>query len=231
MDCWPRVSTRFRPKRSERSRRRPWWAGSSGRRRWPGRSATGEWPMPSSAWSGRVWCLPGRPPPLPDRSNSCSNTPWSATSRIPACPSPGERVDEFAELVAHHYVTAVAGEDADLAWAEQGAAREAVRESALEALLHAGSLARRRFAVDRAIELHQRALGLAASNRERARALDALGDDHFALFHGDEAVEAYRQAIALLESDPELAPWGARIAAKAAGMITEKSGAFRIQPD
>ncbi|HYT81035.1 MAG TPA: adenylate/guanylate cyclase domain-containing protein, partial [Actinomycetota bacterium] len=143
----------------------------------------------------------------------------------------GGRLDEFAELVAHHYVTAVAGEDADLAWADEGAAREAVRENALEALLHAGSLARRRFAVDRAIELHQRALGLAVSNRERARALDELGDDHFALFHGDEAVEAYRQAIALLESDPELAPWGARIAAKAAGMITEKSGAFRIQPD
>jgi class 3 adenylate cyclase/tetratricopeptide (TPR) repeat protein len=143
----------------------------------------------------------------------------------------GERLDEFADLVAHHYASAIAGEDADLAWADEEAEREAVRENAFAALLHAGSLGRRRFAVDRAVELHQRAVELAVSSEERARAIDELGDDHSALFHGDEAVDAYKQAIALLESHSELAPWRARIAAKAAGMITEKSGAFRIQPD
>jgi class 3 adenylate cyclase/tetratricopeptide (TPR) repeat protein len=143
----------------------------------------------------------------------------------------GDRFDEFAELVAHHYATAVAGEDADLAWAEEVAAREAARGKAFEALAHAGSLARRRFSVDKAVELHRRAFELASSRRERARALDELGDDHGALYHGDEAVKAYQEAIALLEPDPEMAPWRARICAKAARMITEKSGAFRVHLD
>jgi tetratricopeptide (TPR) repeat protein len=143
----------------------------------------------------------------------------------------GERFDEFAELVAHHYATAVAGEDADLAWTDEAAAREAVRAKALEALLHAGSLARRRFGIEKALELHHRALELATGDAERARAIDELGDDHVGMFHGDEAVEAYREAIALLEPDPELAPWRARICAKAARIITERSGTFRSQPD
>jgi predicted ATPase len=143
----------------------------------------------------------------------------------------GERLDEFAELVAHHYAAAVAGEDADLAWTDEAAAREAVRVKAVEALLHAGSLARRRFAIEKAVELHHRALELAADDAERARAMDELGDDHVGVFHGDEAVEAYRAAIALLEPNPELAPWRARIYAKAARMITVRSGTFRTQPD
>jgi class 3 adenylate cyclase/tetratricopeptide (TPR) repeat protein len=143
----------------------------------------------------------------------------------------GERLDEFAELVAHHYATAVAGEDADLAWADETAARDAARAKAFDALVHAGSLARRRFAIEKALELHQRALDLATSNAERARAQEELGDDHVAVFHGDEAVEAYRRAISLLGTDPDLAAWRARISAKTVRMITEMSGAFRIQPD
>jgi class 3 adenylate cyclase/tetratricopeptide (TPR) repeat protein len=143
----------------------------------------------------------------------------------------GERWDEFADLAAHHDATAVAGEDADLAWTEETAAREVTRDKAFRALIHAGSLARRRFAMDKALELHQRALELAATDEEHARALDELGDDHAAAFHGDEAVEAYLEAMSLLETGTDLQPHRARITAKAARMITEKSGAFRTQPD
>jgi class 3 adenylate cyclase/tetratricopeptide (TPR) repeat protein len=142
----------------------------------------------------------------------------------------GERLDEFAELVAHHYASAVAGEDADLAWAQE-AEREAARTKAFGALVYAGSLARRRFAIDKALELHRWALDLATSIPERVRALEELGDDHVAAFHGDEGVEAFLESIGLLGPDRERAPWRARISAKAARMTTEKSGAFRAHPD
>ncbi len=42
----------------------------------------------------------------------------------------GERSDEFVELVAYHYETAIAGEDADLAWLGDAGEREAVRAKA-----------------------------------------------------------------------------------------------------
>ena len=68
----------------------------------------------------------------------------------------GDRIDELAELLAHHYGTAASGEDADLAWADDPPQGEAVRVKAVESLLLAGEVARRRYAIDKAVELHQR---------------------------------------------------------------------------
>ncbi|HTG48396.1 MAG TPA: AAA family ATPase [Actinomycetota bacterium] len=137
----------------------------------------------------------------------------------------GDRSEEVAELIADHYVRAVTG-DADLAWSADPEERRTVERAAFDASLFAGSVARRRYAVPRAVELHTEALGLASSSTARAAALEAVGDDHEAAIHGDEALAAYREAIALLRDDPAADADRGRICTKAAELILARSGAF-----
>jgi class 3 adenylate cyclase/tetratricopeptide (TPR) repeat protein len=110
----------------------------------------------------------------------------------------GDRTEEFGELIAFHYAAAVTGDDVDLAWSDDAAGREAIRRRAFEMLVRAGASARRRFAVDKALELHQQALDLAADDQEPVRVHEELGDDYEALFRGDEAVREYLAAVDLL---------------------------------
>jgi class 3 adenylate cyclase/tetratricopeptide (TPR) repeat protein len=140
----------------------------------------------------------------------------------------GDRANEFGELLAYHYRTAVAGEDADLAWSE--AEREPVRVSAFEHLLRAGAQARKRFAVAKAIELHQQAVGLAAGPQERFRALEALGDDHESAYHGDDGSQVYTEALEIARATGRAAD-RVRLCAKLADMMTSSPGAFKKSPD
>jgi DNA-binding SARP family transcriptional activator len=142
----------------------------------------------------------------------------------------GERRDELVELVAYHYRSAVAGPDADLAWAEDAAAFARTRARAFEALLAAGEVARRRFAIAKALEVHEQALALAAGDLERGRALAAIGDDHEANYHGDEAFEAYGAALDRLRRLPGTEPLRAGICLKASRMAAVKWGGFRVKP-
>jgi DNA-binding SARP family transcriptional activator len=142
----------------------------------------------------------------------------------------GERRDELVELIAYHWRSAVAGPDADLAWSEDAAAFASARASAFEALLAAGAAARRRFAIAKALELHQQALGLADGDLERGRALAAIGDDHEADYHGDEAFEAYGAALERLRALPGTEPRRAGICLKASRMAAVKWGGFRVKP-
>jgi hypothetical protein len=142
----------------------------------------------------------------------------------------GERLVELVELVAYHYRSAVAGPDADLAWAEDGPAFARVRARAFEALLTAGEVARRRFAIAKALEVHEQALALAAGDLEHGRALAAIGDDHEANYHGDEAFEAYIAALDRLREPPGAEPLRARICLMASRMAAVKWGGFRVKP-
>jgi hypothetical protein len=143
----------------------------------------------------------------------------------------GDRADEFAELTAHHFETAVAGEDADLAWLDDAPGREAVRVRAVQALLAAGRAARRRFATDRAVELHARALALATSDAERLDANEELGRDHDAAYHGESAVAAYAAAIEIARSDPTGGPRVARLARRVGSLVAVRGGSFHDDPD
>ncbi|HXN57719.1 MAG TPA: adenylate/guanylate cyclase domain-containing protein [Candidatus Angelobacter sp.] len=142
----------------------------------------------------------------------------------------GDRSEEQAELIAHHYRTAILGEDADLAWADDPAARAELRALAFEALLAAGAVDRKRFAVAKALELHQDALRLAVDDAERARALEAIGDDHEGAFHGDEAVPAWEGAIAALGQNPETRSDRVRLLVKCAKMTAIRWGGFKVLP-
>jgi DNA-binding SARP family transcriptional activator len=140
------------------------------------------------------------------------------------------RRDELVELIAHHYRSAVVGDDTDLAWADSPAEQAALRERAFEALLEAGDGARRRFAIAKALELHEEALSLAADDVARARALAAIGDDHEAAYHGDEAWAAYQPALDLLRDRPGTEALRTRIYFAASRMAAVKWGGFREKP-
>jgi class 3 adenylate cyclase len=138
----------------------------------------------------------------------------------------GERAEEFAELLAYHFEAAVAGEDSDLAWHAEPERRQSLRRSALAWLVSAGDGARRRYALDHAIRLHEQAVALAVDDAERVVALEALGDDHAAAFNGDLAVADYVRAAdagATIGSSSA----HARLLMKAAREATQKDGTFR----
>ena len=141
-----------------------------------------------------------------------------------------DRAEEFAELLAHHFGSAATGEGADLAWGDDSSARETVRRKAFEHSLTAGAVTRRHFALNRAIELHQQALILAATEQERGQALEALGDDHFHAFHGDDAVARYQQVLRLARDDPSRGEDRARLCKKMVQTMA-RWGGFRMKPD
>jgi class 3 adenylate cyclase/tetratricopeptide (TPR) repeat protein len=142
-----------------------------------------------------------------------------------------ERIDEFAELIAHHYWSAIRGDGADMAWMDDTAGREAVRGRAFAALLAAGRAARHRFAVDRAVELHEQAQELAVDDRERLDALDQIARDHESAFHGDAALAAFQAALEIARRDPGERDRVAVLARHAAGMAAHRGGAFVQEPE
>jgi class 3 adenylate cyclase/tetratricopeptide (TPR) repeat protein len=140
----------------------------------------------------------------------------------------GDRTDEFGELLAYHYRTAAAGEDADLAWSAEE--HEPVRLKASDLLVRAGAQARRRFAVAKAVELHEQAVALAAGDRERLRALEELGQDHDSAYHGDDAQRVYSAALEIARRS-DLPADRARLCSRLAEMMTASPGAFKHSPD
>ncbi len=103
--------------------------------------------------------------------------------------SSGERVSEFAELLAYHLGTA-----AHLA-AETGTLEADLREQALRWLRSASDAARRRLALHKAVRLAEDALALSETDLQRAESLEALGTAHFDGYAGDPAYDALVEAI------------------------------------
>ena len=140
----------------------------------------------------------------------------------------GDRAEEFEELMAHHFVSAVAGTDADLAWNVEE--REPVRRKAIQHLLSAGDEARRRFALAKAVDLHGQALELSSTDAERMVALEELGDDHASAYHGDEALRIYMDALEIARRTSSSSD-RARICSKLAEMMVYSPGAFKRSPN
>jgi len=109
--------------------------------------------------------------------------------------------DEHAPLLAHHYVEAVTAEGADLAWAgdEDNLAR--LRATAAGWLRRAADLAVARYAIDEALVLLHRALGLEASEPAQAEVWRAIGRANALQFDGEAFWTAMQEAIGL-STDP-----------------------------
>ena len=134
--------------------------------------------------------------------------------------------DELVELVALHYAAAtdeLVGADAERV--------ESVRPRAVAALLEAGAAARRRLAVRKALELHQRAFDFAATDDERMHAFEELADDHHADYRGDAAQQSYEAALAIARESSHRVSDRSRICRKFALVMAMNPGSFRHLPD
>ena len=143
----------------------------------------------------------------------------------------GDRVDEVADLLAHHYATAVSPGLAELAWRiPRTGSRRAGRLSST----CSGRATRpaERFAIDRAVSLHSRLLQLSVGRDERLQALEALAVDHESNYHGDDAAAMFRDAIELARERPGSARMtSARLCRRLGWMMAWNPGAFRASPD
>jgi class 3 adenylate cyclase len=114
----------------------------------------------------------------------------------------GERAAELAELLAHHYETALSF-----------APDEDVRREARHWSLTAAQSALRHFAIEQGERFAQRAVELSEGAAECVEALEALGDLYYLAYIGDAAWRAYADALAAVQEDD---PAFARLAGKAA---------------
>jgi DNA-binding SARP family transcriptional activator len=135
-----------------------------------------------------------------------------------------ERVGEVIELVAFHYAAAA---DTWHAVPDEDRQGEWVRGKAFRSLVEAGTGARRRYAIAKALELHKRALRYASAAGERAEAMEAIGDDHETAYAGDEAARAWREAITILRTSPGYDDRRAELCLKTAQMAVARWGGFR----
>ena len=103
----------------------------------------------------------------------------------------------------------------------------------MDAFLIAGATARKRYSLDRAIALHEKAIGLAVAPEDRARALEALGDDHDAAYDGDRALPPWEESLTVRSGLPGSGPDIARLSMKAARMGAILWGSFGtpMEPD
>jgi class 3 adenylate cyclase len=141
-----------------------------------------------------------------------------------------DRSEELIDLIAAHYRSAIDAE-AEAADGIDDGTRAAIRSRGFEAILAGGSAALRQADVDRALALHGQALELATDEDGRARAFEAIGDDHDAAYHGDAAVPAWDEALAIRRRQPDAADDIARLCRKAAHMGAIRWGGFSTAMD
>ena len=132
----------------------------------------------------------------------------------------GERVDEFAELLAHHARAAhVAGGDEEL------------RRKAFAYLMRAAAGARSKYARAQVVRLAGEAHGIAATTAERVDALELMADGNRQQYLGDEAWKALCEAVdLLLEQEPLDSARIARFCGEAAEFRMRGPGIFISPP-
>jgi class 3 adenylate cyclase/tetratricopeptide (TPR) repeat protein len=141
----------------------------------------------------------------------------------------GERTHEFVELLAYHYEEAhrAARDDART---DPGLV-ESLRARAFRSLLQASEEARRRYAVQKALRLADRALSLATTPLHRAEALEQIGTAARNDYRGDLAWRSLREAAELrAQHAPEDPIAIARVCAKAVDVPTRWPGSMREVP-
>jgi class 3 adenylate cyclase/tetratricopeptide (TPR) repeat protein len=139
----------------------------------------------------------------------------------------GEGRDEWAALLAHHYAEAVRPEDADLAWPDEASELERLRARAVWWLGRAAELAIRRYEIDDALEMLQRAVALGPDEATRADLWRTIGRSHALKFDGPPFWEAMEKAIELSGDNATTAELYAELAFETAG----RSGMWRRLPD
>jgi class 3 adenylate cyclase len=103
--------------------------------------------------------------------------------------------DDLASLLAHHYTEAVRPEDADLAWAGKQDELERLRGKALLWLERAAEFAIRRYELEDALALLQRALSLQPDEEAQARVWRTIGKANALKFDGEAFLIAMQNSL------------------------------------
>jgi hypothetical protein len=103
--------------------------------------------------------------------------------------------DDLASLLAHHYAEAVRPEDADLAWDGQQEELERLRGKGLLWLERAAEFALRRYDLDDALTLLQRALLLLPDEEAQARVWRSMGKANALKFDGEAFWTAMQNSL------------------------------------
>lgn len=141
----------------------------------------------------------------------------------------GERTREFVELLAYHYEEAFRAAREDPR--SNPAQVESLRGRAFRSLLDACEEARRRFAVQKAVRLGERALALASSSLDRAEALEKVGIVAISDYRGDLAWRSLREAADLRTNHVAEDRIGiTRLCARAVEVPTRWPGSMRELP-
>jgi len=117
--------------------------------------------------------------------------------------SDGTDLDEQVPIIAHHYAEAARADHADLAWADEPETLAAIRDKAVEWLDRAARLAITRFAIEDAVALLDRALGLDPSPSAQARLWLRIAEAHETSGEYPPYVEAMQHVIDASD-DPQL---------------------------
>lgn len=136
--------------------------------------------------------------------------------------------DEIASLLAFHYAEAARPEDADLAWAGQEDELAELRKRAVSWLRRAGVLARGRSEMEEAVELFERAVGLADERRDQAELWFEIGLTRAIVYDGNGFWEAMQRGLDLRALDPEAE---AEAYAQLAFQTSMRSGMWLNRPD
>jgi class 3 adenylate cyclase len=103
--------------------------------------------------------------------------------------------DDLASLLAHHYAEAVRPEVADLAWAGEQKELECLRGKALLWLERAAEFAMRRYELEDALALLQRALSLQPDEEAQARIWRTVGKANALKFDGEAFLTAMQNSL------------------------------------
>jgi hypothetical protein len=139
----------------------------------------------------------------------------------------GERRDELASLLAHHYAEAVRPEDADLAWTGEEEELARLRRKALEWLQRAAERAIQRYELTDAFELLERAMPLATEREERLAVHRLTARAHAFNFAGEPFWRSMQAAIAETD-DPQVQ---GELYAEIAFESALRSGIWQQMPD
>jgi class 3 adenylate cyclase len=153
----------------------------------------------------------------------------AATATWLATLSP-ERPEELAELVAYHWERAL-DDGSDLAWPEGSADLADIRRRAMQAFRVAADTARKRYDLKRAMELQERAIGLASTPGDQAATREELGDIHDTAYDGDHAKAAWDEAISIVRPLPDGPHAVSRMCMKVTRMATIMWGSFATPMD
>jgi class 3 adenylate cyclase len=138
----------------------------------------------------------------------------------------GQRGNEHAGLLAHHYARAVLAEDVDLVWTEEPERAAHLRKLAVHWLRAAATLAVGRYELDEAIALLQDGLELADDASLRARLWREIGHAQALQFDGEAFWTAMQNGLELTDD----AQTSAELYSELAFQTTARTGMWKRVP-